>query len=176
MTTVADIIKPRLRILFIGFNPGLRSAETGCHFAGHSNRFWKLLAAAGLTPRQLRPAESRQLLEWGCGITNIVARPSKAAAEISKQEYRQGAAVLKAKLTDYQPAIACYAGIGVYREFSGKKAVACGLQSDSVVPPIDDFVVPSPSGLNRIAYNEQLYWYLELKKHAECLCKNTRLV
>lgn len=164
MNLVPDIIKPSLNILFVGFNPGLRSAETGHHFAGYSNRFWRLLAESGLTPRQLKPEEGNDLLDYGYGITNIVARPSKAAAEISKQEYAEGSKILKEKLTRYQPKIACYAGIGVYREFSAKKAVVCGLQSDSLVIGVSDFVVPSPSGLNRISFADQLYWYGRLKK------------
>lgn len=163
MNPVPDIIKPGLRILFIGFNPGLRSAETGYHFAGYSNRFWRLLAESGLTPRQLKPEESNELLDYGYGITNIVARPSKAAAEISREEYAEGGKLLKAKLMAYKPAIACYAGIGVYREFAAKKAVVCGLQSDSVVVGVSDFVLPSPSGLNRISFAEQLHWYKELR-------------
>lgn len=169
MKSVADIIQSRLRILFIGFNPGLRSAETGCHFAGHSNRFWRLLAESALTPRRLRPEEGAVLLQFGYGITNIVSRPSRAAAEISKAEYQAGAKILKDKLACYRPRLACYAGIGVYREFAVKKEVACGLQRDSVVPPIADFVVPSPSGLNRITFDEQLHWYRELKRIIETL-------
>lgn len=164
MKPVSDIIKPQLSILFIGFNPGLRSAETGKHFAGHSNRFWRLLAESGLTPRQLKPEEGDDLLSFGYGITNIVARPSKAAAEISKAEYHEGGKALKHKLTAYRPKIACYAGIGVYREFAAVKEVTCGLQRDSIVPGIADFVLPSPSGLNRISFAEQLHWYCELRK------------
>ena len=164
MKPVSDIIKPQLSILFIGFNPGLRSAETGKHFAGHSNRFWRLLAESGLTPRQLKPEEGDELLSFGYGITNIVARPSKAAAEISKAEYDEGGKVLKRKLATYRPKVACYAGIGVYREFAVKKEVVCGLQHDSIVPEIADFVLPSPSGLNRISFADQLHWYCELRK------------
>lgn len=167
MQPVKDIIKPNLRILFIGFNPGLRSFETGQHFAGHSNRFWRLLAESGLTARQLRPDESVELLCFGYGITNIVDRPSKTAAEITKQEYQAGKVTLQQKLTVYRPKIACYAGIGVYREFAAANKIDCGLQNSSVVPGVLDFVVPSPSGLNRITFSEQLVWYVKLKKIAE---------
>ena len=80
MNQVPDIIVPNLNILFIGYNPVARSAETGHHFAGYSNKFWKLLAAAGLTPYQFKPEEDKKLLSLGLGITNIVARPSRAAA------------------------------------------------------------------------------------------------
>lgn len=163
MQEVRDIIRPRLTVLFVGFNPGIRSAETGHHFAGHSNRFWKLLHAAGLTPRQLRPEEDEALLSLGLGITNIVSRPTKAAAEITREEYRLGRLALIDKLAFYRPRIACYAGIGVYREFAVLKDVACGLQHGKVVPGVTDFVVPNPSGLNRMSFNDQLRHYKELQ-------------
>jgi G:T/U mismatch-specific DNA glycosylase len=163
MQEVRDIIACGLTVLFIGFNPGARSAATGHHFAGYSNRFWKLLHTAGLTARQFRPEEDAALLALGYGITNIVSRPTRAAAEISQEEYRQGREILIGKLSRYRPQIACYAGIGVYREFAGQKEVACGRQPRPVVPGIVDFVVPSPSGLNRMSFQEQLHYYEELR-------------
>ncbi len=162
MQEVRDIIRPGLTVLFIGFNPGIRSAEIGRHFAGHSNRFWKLLHASGLTPRQLRPEEDEALLSLGLGITNIVPRPTKAAAEITREEYRLGRLALIDKLARYRPRIACYAGIGVYREFAVLKDVVCGLQHGRVVPEVLDFVVPNPSGLNRMSFGDQLRHYKEL--------------
>lgn len=162
MQQVPDIIAPNLNILFIGFNPGKRSAETGHHFAGHSNKFWKLLAAAGLTPYQFTPEEDGKLLALGMGITNIVERPSRTAAELSKAEYQAGRIILKEKLEHYRPRLACYAGMGVYRELTGKKDIACGLQPDSVAAGVADFVVPSPSGLTRILFKDQLVYYQEL--------------
>lgn len=160
---VDDVIAHNLSILFIGFNPGLKSSETGCHFAGPSNRFWRLLADAGLTPRKLIPAEDQLLLTWGYGITNIVSRPTRAAAEITRQEYVAGRAELKLKLQTYKPQIACYVGIGVYQQFSGKSNIVCGLQPEPVIPGILDFVVSSPSGLNRIPLQTQLACFTELK-------------
>lgn len=169
MQEVRDIIAPGLKILFIGFNPGARSAITGHHFAGHSNRFWKLLHASGLTPRQLKPEEDDKLLTVGLGITNIVARPTRAAAEITKDEYLAGRLILQEKIACYHPLIACFAGIGVYKEFTGQKEVICGPQPQSVVPGTVDFVVPSPSGLNRTLFGEQLEYYRQLKDLAASL-------
>ncbi|SDE91634.1 mismatch-specific DNA-glycosylase [Sporomusa acidovorans] len=164
MNQVPDIIASNLKILFIGFNPGNRSAETGHHFAGYSNKFWKLLAAAGFTPYQFTPEEDGKLLNLGLGITNIVARPSRTAAEISKEEYQAGRVILREKLLRYKPQVACFAGVGVYREFSGQSRVSCGRQAVGVVAGVSDFVVPSPSGLTRIVFAEQLAYYQELKR------------
>ncbi|HWR41962.1 mismatch-specific DNA-glycosylase [Sporomusa sp.] len=167
MNQVPDIIDNNLKVLFIGFNPGRRSAETGHHFAGYSNKFWKLLASAGLTPYQFRPEEDRTLLTVGLGITNIVARPSRAADEITKEEYRAGRDVLKEKLMLYRPQIACFAGVGVYKEFAGRPNIKCGVQPISVVTGVADFVVPSPSGLTRILFDDQLAYYQELARLLE---------
>ncbi len=162
MRPVPDILAPGLAAIFIGFNPGCRSAETGHHFAGYSNKFWKLLAAAGLTPYQLKPEEDNKLLCFGYGITNIVARPSRTAAEITKEEYQIGRELLKEKLLLYKPAIACFAGVGVYREFAKQSGVHCGLQPVGIVEGVIDFVVPSPSGLTRILFQDQLLYYQDL--------------
>ncbi len=162
MQEVPDIIDYKLKILFIGFNPGRRSAETGHHFAGHSNKFWKLLSSSGLTPHQFKPGEDGQLLTLGYGITNIVARPSRAAAEITKEEYQTGREILKDKLRRYLPQIACFAGVGVYCEFIGRPGIKCGLQPVGAVAGVTDFVVPSPSGLTRILFQDQLAYYREL--------------
>lgn len=164
MQEVRDIVRPGLTVLFVGINPGVRSAETGHHFAGYSNRFWKLLHAAGLTPRQLKPEEDELLPSFGYGITNIVPRPTRAAAEITRDEYRQGRELLLAKIALLRPRVACFVGIGVYREYSGQRDVACGLQESAVVPGVTDFVVPNPSGLNRMPFAEQLGHFAALAR------------
>ena len=83
-------MKSNLKILFVGFNPSIRSSATGHHFANPNNRFWRILHDAGLTPRKYDAAEDGKLLELGMGITNIVARPTKAADEITREEYKDG--------------------------------------------------------------------------------------
>src|SRR6059058_4225383 len=95
--TLTDVIAANLKVLFVGINPGLYSAATGHHFARPGNRFWKALHAGGLTPRQLRPDEERELLPIGIGITNIVARSTAAADELSTDELRAGARALERK-------------------------------------------------------------------------------
>jgi double-stranded uracil-DNA glycosylase len=163
VNVLPDVIKPDLEILFIGFNPSLRSAELGHHFSGPSNRFWRLLAESGLTAHRFRPEEDHTLLELGYGITNIVPRPTRTALEITKLEYEQGRKELRQKLVYYQPTIACYVGVGVYRAFARLSSVPCGAQASSVVSGVSDFVVSSSSGLNRIPLEQQLAGFVALK-------------
>src|SRR6185295_8730179 len=85
-STVRDVIAPNLHVLFCGINPGLYSGATGHHFARPGNRFWPTLYQAGFTQRLLDPKEERELLVSGYGITNLVARTTATADELSTEE------------------------------------------------------------------------------------------
>jgi len=143
MNGLPDIVDYNLKILFIGYNPGLRSAELGHHYAGTSNNFWKLLFDSGLTPHRFKPEDDIKLLKLGYGSINIVGRPTKSASEIKASEYREGSVILKNTLIKFKPRIACYLGIGVYKVFTGKKNVMCGLQQESAVEGVTDYVCSS---------------------------------
>jgi TDG/mug DNA glycosylase family protein len=161
---IPDHLQKELKILFVGFNPSIRSSETGFHYANPTNRFWKILYEAGLTPRKYAPHENNELLELGYGLTNIVDRPTKEAAEISKAEYAQGAAVLQRKIKMYQPKAVCFVGKGVYQEYSKKRSILWGLQPEPVVPGIIEYVAPSSSGLVRMKLEEIVEIYRGLKE------------
>jgi TDG/mug DNA glycosylase family protein len=90
MQPIPDHLAYDLDILFVGFNPSLKSSETGHHYANPHNRFWKILYQSGLTPRLYKAEEDGDLLRLGYGLTNIVERPTRSAAEISKEEYAEG--------------------------------------------------------------------------------------
>ncbi|MBP1933692.1 mismatch-specific DNA-glycosylase [Ammoniphilus resinae] len=164
MTPIPDHLKKDLDILFVGYNPSIRSGETGHHFANPNNRFWTILHRAGLTPRKYSPIEDQDLLSLGYGLTNIVARPTKTAAEITREEYLEGKEILKTKIQSFHPKIVCFVGKGVYEEFSGKKKMDWGLQPDSVVAGVQEFVCPSSSGLVRMKIDEVVAIYRDLKR------------
>ena len=90
MKPVPDVVGPGLQVLFCGINPSIRSGETGFHFARPGNRFWPALHLAGFTPRVLRPDESAELPSYGVGVTNLVDRPTRAAADLADDELRAG--------------------------------------------------------------------------------------
>jgi double-stranded uracil-DNA glycosylase len=161
---VNDHIKEDLKVLFVGFNPSIRSSETGHHFANPNNRFWRILHEAGLTPRKFDAAEDAKLLEIGMGITNIVARPTKAADEITKEEYIEGKEILRKKIELFTPRVVCFVGKGVYQEYSALKTVPWGKQEKSVVPGTIDFVAPSSSGLVRMKVEEIVEIYKKLEE------------
>jgi TDG/mug DNA glycosylase family protein len=164
MNPIDDHLVEGLKILFVGFNPSIRSSEVGHHYANPNNRFWKILFEAGLTPHKYEAAEDAQLLEFGYGFTNIVERPTKAADEIKKEEYKEGRQILKRKIERYKPKVVCYVGKGVYQEYSGRKSTPWGKQMESVVPGVIDFVAPSSSGLVRMKMNEIVAIYQKLNE------------
>ena len=149
MDPIADVIGSPgdVRLLIVGINPGLRSAETGRHFARPGNRFWPALQAAGITPRLLSPDEQGELVALGVGITNLVARPSATAAEVTPDELRAGARRLEAVVSEQRPEVVAILGLTAYRTaFQRPKAVA-GRQAE-LLAAAQLWVLPNPSGLN----------------------------
>lgn len=145
--TVPDVIAPGLRVLFCGINPSLYTAAVGYHFARPGNRFWRALHASGFTNRLLAPEEARLLPALGLGITNVVARATTSAAELSKSEFKQGGRALEAKVRRYKPGWLAVLGIGAYRTAFERPHAGVGAQ----VTPIGGarvWVLPNPSGLN----------------------------
>jgi TDG/mug DNA glycosylase family protein len=144
-----DRIGPGLRVLFVGINPGVRSALTGHHFAGFSNRFWKLLFQSGLVPEPLTYLDDDRLPEWGFGITNVVARPTKGVGDLRPDEYAAGRVRLLAKVRRHQPTIVACVGLTVYRAIvpDHRGPVALGLQ-DEPLGSARVFVLPNTSGRN----------------------------
>jgi TDG/mug DNA glycosylase family protein len=142
-----DVGGPGLLALFVGINPGLTSAARGHHFARPGNRFWPALHRAGFTPRVLSPDEDGTLPRYGLGITNLVARPSRAAADLSADELRDGAAALERLVAAWAPRLVAVVGVTAYRTAFGRRRAALGLQDDALAGrPV--WVLPNPSGLN----------------------------
>ncbi|MBV7506944.1 mismatch-specific DNA-glycosylase [Bacillus sp. sid0103] len=154
MKPLRDHLKENLKVLFVGFNPSIRSSELGHHYASPNNHFWKILYESGLTPRKYEAMEDAKLLDLGFGSTNIVERPTKAADEITKEEFTEGREILKRKVDQFKPKVVCFVGKGVYQQYSGLKVIQWGRQTNGVIPGVIDFVAPSSSGLVRMKMEE----------------------
>ncbi|MFB6633633.1 G/U mismatch-specific DNA glycosylase [Streptomyces sp. NPDC056362] len=136
-----------LSVLFCGINPGLTTAATGHHFARPGNRFWPVLHRSGFTPRLLRPDEQEELLTYGLGITNVVARATARADELSREEYREGGRLLVAKVERLAPRWLAVVGVTAYRTAFGEPKAAIGPQ-DRTIGSTRIWALPNPSGLN----------------------------
>lgn len=145
--TLADVIAEDLRVLFVGINPGLYSAAVGHNFGRPGNRFWPALALSGLTPSRLAPEAEQTLLRHGLGITNIVARATARADELTAAELWEGARRLEAKVKRFRPRLVAVLGISAYRTaFQCPKALL-GRQPVRL-GEATLWVLPNPSGLN----------------------------
>jgi TDG/mug DNA glycosylase family protein len=136
-------------VLFVGINPGVRSSLTGHHFAGFSNRFWKLLYESGLVPERIGFEDDGRLPEWGYGITNLVPRPTPGIDSLGREEYEEGRVRLIRKVRRYRPPVVALVGITVFRAMfpALRGAVSPGARPERIgVSRV--FVLPNPSGRN----------------------------
>lgn len=134
-------------MLFCGINPGLYTAAVQQHFGRPGNRFWPTLHRSGFTPRLFHPSEQYELLKLGYGITNVVARATAAAAELSREELVAGAKVLERKVRRYEPRFLAVVGVGAYRTAFARPKAKLGLQEETIEES-RIWVLPNPSGLN----------------------------
>ena len=164
-----DRIRPGVEVLFVGINPGVRSALTGHHFAGFSNRFWKLLHDSRLVPEPITFEDDDRLPEWGFGITNIVARATPGIDTLRPQEYVEGRKRLLAKIRRFKPRVVALVGVTVFRamfpEHTGR--VALGLQ-EQTLGGAAVLVLPNTSGRNaNFSYAEMLEAFRRVKRFNE---------
>jgi TDG/mug DNA glycosylase family protein len=161
-----DRVRLPVRVLFVGINPGVRSAETGHHFAGYSNRFWKLLRDARLVPEPIGYADDERLPGWGFGITNLVPRATPGIDTLRPDEYVAGAKTLRRKIRRWKPEVVAFVGVTLYRVVFAKRAsepVGLGLQIEEL-EGARVFVLPNPSGRNaNYSYLEMLAAYRGLR-------------
>jgi TDG/mug DNA glycosylase family protein len=157
-----DLLRSGLELVFCGYNPSLTSGRSGHHYAHPGNRFWRVLHASGITNRLYEPQEDERLLGLGIGFTNLCSRPTRRADELTRYEIRAGAEELCAKLEEFRPRVVAYTGIGVYKWFRATSKVDWGVQGTPAVPGVTDVVVPSPSGLNRMRFEELVDHYRTL--------------
>jgi len=162
-----DRIRPGVRVLFVGINPGVRSALTGHHFAGYSNRFWKLLYDARLVPEPITYVDDDRLPEWGYGVTNLIARATPGMDTLRRDEFVAGRARVRSKVRRHKPVVVALVGVTVFRAMfpEHKGTVTIGLQAR----PLNGsavFVVPNPSGRNaNFSYAEMLAAYRALRRY-----------
>ena len=174
-----DRIAPGLRVLFVGINPGVRSAVTGHHFAGFSNRFWKLLFESGLVPEAIGHQDDGRLPEFGYGITNLIARPSPGINDLRPIEYVEGWKALERKIRKYRPQLVALIGVTLYRAIlpllgsprplPKNYPVELGAQSERI-HGARIFVLPNPSGRNaNFTYAEMLEAFRKVERESRGL-------
>lgn len=163
MPSIPDYLRPGLRVVFVGFNPGTRSAAVGRYYAGRGNLFWPLLYESGLVSEPLTYTDDHRVLAFGIGLTDLVKRSTPSSADLSAAEARAGALVLRDKLLTCVPRVVCFNGKGVYTWYV-QRPVALGLQEEHIgQAPV--FVMPSTSARNGRVHREEKAAYFHALYH-----------
>jgi TDG/mug DNA glycosylase family protein len=164
-----DRVGPNLGVLFVGINPGIRSAAIGHHFAGYSNRFWKLLYESRLVPQPMASVDDHRLPEFGYGITNLIARSTAGIDTLELKEYAAGERVLRQKVRRLKPRIVAFVGVTLFRFLYRRPAtqpVVLGPQPERFEQALV-FVLPNPSGRNaNFSYPQMLAAFRSLRRLA----------
>ncbi|MDB6061701.1 MAG: Uracil-DNA glycosylase superfamily [Verrucomicrobiaceae bacterium] len=150
-----DIITEHLTVIFCGINPGLIAATQGHHFAGRGNRFWRTIHLAGFTPEEIRPENDRSILQYRCGLTAVVQRPTARADQLSLNEFIAVAADFEQKIARNAPRFVAFLGKAAYSALSGQRVIRWGPQLQTF-GNARVWVLPNPSGRNRAFSREQL--------------------
>jgi len=154
-TGLPDVIAGQLSVLFCGINPGLAAAASGHHFEGRGNRFWRVIHLAGFTTEELRPPDARRILDYACGLTTVVDRPTAGADELSKQDFVEAAVGFETKVATYAPRFVAFLGKAGYAALTGTREIPWGRQA-TALQGATVWVLPNPSGRNRAFSLEQL--------------------
>lgn len=174
--TLPHLLRPGLRVLFIGYNPAIFSAEAGHYYARPGNMFWRHLNASGIAGREVSHLDDHLLPgEAGIGFTDLCCRPTVRAGELNREEIAEGARRLHAELLEYQPRIACFSGRGIYQHFG---RYALGISSKELatrtygeqperIGATTPWVIPSSSGLASKWHKERLDWLHKLRAALE---------
>ncbi len=173
-----DRIAPGVRVLFVGINPGVRSATVGHHFAGPSNRFWKLLYESGLVTERIGYRDDDRLGEWGYGITNLVPRATPGIGDLRPVEYTAGWRALERKIRGHKPAVVALVGVTLYRAILPLVVATASAAGGGTAPRVrlgaqritiqgaTVFVLPNPSGRNaNFSYPEMLAAFRKLARY-----------
>lgn len=169
MARLVDVVASPCKLLLVGINPSLRSAELGHHFASPGNPFWRLLHAARIVNEPLTSERDRELTRYGISLTNLCPRPTRAAAELTLEEMAAGARTLRRKCTRWRPRLVAFVGISLYQfVFELPKSGGPGLKLQTLAGA-RVYVVPNPSGLNASfpGFAHKLVWYEGLREALE---------
>lgn len=162
MRTLPDQLRPGMKMIIVGCNPGERSARVGHYYAGRGNMFWPLLYESGIVPELLEYKNDKRMLEFGIGMTDLVKRPTRGVEDLQRQEFAEGRVLLSQKLQQYAPKVIAFNGKITFEKFS-QRACKLGLQKD-LLYGAQVFVLPSSSGLNAVGNGVKMRYFRQLAK------------
>ena len=168
LETLSDYLAPGLDLVLVGLNPSIYSVQQGHYFANPRNRFWTAFNRSGIVPVELSAERDRELLEHGIGFTDVVKRPTSQGSQLSVDDYRTWAPVLKEKLERFQPLVACFHGLVAYRSYMRHAESLSNLKLELGPQPEPIgrsrvYVIPNPSPANaQYSLDDLAGWYVKL--------------
>ena len=144
----SDILANGLDVVFCGLNPAASAAAAGHNFSNPSNRFWRVLHLAGFTDIQLQAKDERRLLEYRCGISAVVRRPTRRGAEVSADEFKSARSEFEDKMRQFAPRAIAFLGKRGFSTMLGLPKVEWGQYPPGFAGTMA-WILPNPSGLNR---------------------------
>ena len=169
-----DYLRPGLKVVFVGINPGLMSAMAGHYYANPRNPFWRFLHEAGLMPFRLAPTEDSRLLDLGYGLTDIVKRPSRGVGELAPREFRQGRKILEEKLLKAEALIVCFNSKSAFVGFFGRETFRAFGRQRVRIGRSRVYVLPSTSPANAgVPLSVKRRYFRGLKKWLDALEKSS---
>jgi TDG/mug DNA glycosylase family protein len=163
--SLPDILDHGLVVVFCGINPSIRAAAAGHRFVGQSNRFWRAVHLAGFSPTLIPAEQDQSFLQYGCGLTSAVARPTRRADELTRTELAGAGDALRKKIEKYGPKWIAFLGKGAYSAIMARRGVAWGVQPKAF-GGARVWVLPDPSGLNRYTLAQLVDAYRALRAAA----------
>ena len=162
-SAVPDVLAPGLDVVFCGINPGFHSDAKAAHFANPRNDFWRLLHAAGFTPRLVDPADQFEVLRYGIGITNAAYRTTRGSSDLRKGDFAGSAVRLERLANELRPRAIGFVGKEAYRGAFGERP-ELGRQERRLADTAL-FVLPSTSPANAaVPWDERLRWFRALRE------------
>ena len=162
MKTLPDYLRPGMKLVIIGYNPGDRSARVGHYYAGRGNEFWPLLYESGVLPELLEHRDDKRMIEFGIGLTDLVKRPTRGIEELRREEVAEGRILLSQKLEQYAPQVIAFNGKTAYQNFS-QRPCNLGLQKERLYGALV-FVLPATSGKSALSQSAKLRFFRQLAK------------
>ena len=166
LKTLPDMVSDGLKVLFVGTNPGAKSARIGHYFAGASNMFWRLMHEAGFTQERLTTESDRRMLDYGYGLTDVVKRPTRSTTELRGADGRGARRRLDAVISRHRPATVAFVGKAGYRYYLDSWTAPLKYGPQISILDSRAFLLPSTSGASfaDTKYDEKLYWYKQLRQ------------
>ena len=166
-----DILKKKLKILFVGTSPGVRSSQIGHYFAGHSNVFWKLMYESNLTNILLKTEDDKKMLKFGYGLTDVVKVPTRTVSDIKQRYTIKSTRRLNRTLNLFKPKIVAFVGKFGFRIYSQNQYANLEYGFQYKYGDVRIYLVPSTSGQSYAdtKYDEKLDWYRSLRKYSNSI-------